>query len=77
MSELSPMKGKYISNANIVFKMFRNKLVMLNAGHFKRFLERCHLVHLRGQRWGISVPGGAVAMEEQKLYWDNPKAYCH
>lgn len=58
MSQLSHIKVKYISNANIAFEMFRSNLVMLNVGNFKCFLQRCHLVHIRGEIQSISAMGG-------------------
>lgn len=39
MSQLSHIKVKYILNANIVFEMFRNNLVMLDVGNLKSFLK--------------------------------------
>ena len=39
MSQLSHIKVKYILNANIVFEMFRNNLVMLDMGNRKSFLK--------------------------------------
>ena len=39
MSQLSHIKVKYILNANIVFEMFRNNLVMLDVGNRKSFLK--------------------------------------
>lgn len=51
-------KSKISLYANTAFEMFRNNLVMLNADNFKSFLQRCHLVHLRGELESICPMGG-------------------